>query len=147
MNNKVAELQARLNELGYGPLTVDGQYGKNTEAAYKAYLDAIDSTTPTFQPPAETKWWQSKAFIGAGATILVSVIGIFGFELDSELLTQNIIAIITLSTGVMSLVGTIKKKGAIDTVNINPLKRMRPVQTRSELEGSSEDPRGLFKDI
>ncbi len=32
---EIIELQTRLNKLGYGPLQIDGQYGKNTESAYR----------------------------------------------------------------------------------------------------------------
>jgi len=139
MDNTVLELQKRLNKLGYGPLKEDNQYGKNTADAYKAYLDDIDPDTPTIYPTAESKWWMSKPFIGALATILVSIIGIFGYTLDSELLTQIIFSLLTLSTGVYAAVNTIKNKSAIDTTNVNPFKRVRNVSP-------DDDPRGLFRD-
>lgn len=149
-DKRTAELQTRLNELGYGPLNVDGQYGKNTEEAYNAYLSEIDPGTPNYAPSAQEKWWMSKAFIGAGATILVSIVGIFGYEMDSEQLSQTIVSLLTLSTGIMAFVGTIKRKAPIDTTYINPFnqpKRLRPLPSDNDIpSGNAEDPRGLFRD-
>jgi peptidoglycan hydrolase-like protein with peptidoglycan-binding domain len=139
MDLKILELQRRLVSLGYGPLVLDGQYGENTEKAYKLYLDKIDPNTPTFQPPAETKWWQSRAFIGGAATIIVSLLGLVGYQLDVTQFTQVLVALVTFITGGLSLIGTLKRKAPIDTTNINPFKRLHNVSPY-------DDPRGLFKD-
>lgn len=138
--SEIYELQIKLNKLGYGPIEVDGQYGKNTEAAYRRYLDELDPTVPTVIPAPEQKWWMSKALIGGAATVLVSIIGIFGYELDVEFTSQMITSIITLITGVLAVVGTVKNRAPIDTTYVNPFNQPKP------LTKPYEDPRGSFSD-
>ncbi len=132
MNKEVLTLQRKLNELGYGPIAEDGQYGKNTEAAYRRYLDEIDPEVPTVIPAPETKWWMSKPIIAAAATILVSIVSIFGYQLDLEMTSQMLFSLITLVTGIASIYGTVKNGSQIDKVHINPLIK------------KNEDSRGVF---
>lgn len=149
--SEIYELQVKLNKLGYGPIEEDSQYGKNTEAAYRRYLDDLDPNVPTVIPLPEKKWWMSKALIGGAATILVSIIGIFGYELDAEFTSQMITSLITLITGVLAVIGTIKNKGAIDTTYVNPFNQPKPLTRPYEDSFNQpkpyEDPRGSFKDI
>lgn len=147
---EIFELQKKLNKLGYGPINVDGQYGSETEKAYRKYLDELDPNVPTIIPPPEKKWWMSKTLIGGLATVGVSLIGIFGYQLDAELATQIITSAITLFTGILAIVGAIKNKGAIDTTYINPFNQPKPMsleERRKYVEQMQyEDPRGSFKD-
>lgn len=131
------ELQRKLNSLGYGPLKEDGQYGKNTAEAYKRYLDEIDPSVPTVIPQPEIKWWMSKPLITAVSTILVSIIGMFGYQIESEYMSEMLLASVTLITGVLGVVGAVKNKANIDTTHINPIRRMQM---------PSNDPRGFFAD-
>ena len=95
---EIVQLQIKLNKLGYGPIQVDGQYGKNTEAAYRKYLDELDPSVPTVIPPPEQKWWRSRrALIGALATIIVGIIGMVGYQLDNQFVTEMIISAIIVS--------------------------------------------------
>jgi len=132
------ELQRKLNSLGYGPLKEDGQYGKNTAEAYKRYLDEIDPYVPTVIPQPEIKWWMSKPLIAAVSTILVSIIGMFGYQIESEYISEMLLASVTLITGVLGVVGAVKNKANIDTTHINPIKR--------RMQMPSDDPRGVFAD-
>jgi peptidoglycan hydrolase-like protein with peptidoglycan-binding domain len=139
--DEIIILQTKLKQLGYGPLEVDGQYGKNTENAYRRYLDDLDPNVPTVIPAPEQKWWMSKALIGGIATVLVSLIGVFGYEIDAQFATQMILSIITLVTGIISVIGTLKRKGTIDTTYINPFN-----QPKSSGSTQYIDPRGNFQD-
>jgi peptidoglycan hydrolase-like protein with peptidoglycan-binding domain len=141
--DEIIILQIKLNQLGYGPIQVDGQYGKNTENAYRRYLDELDPNVPTVIPPPEQKWWMSKALIASVATVLVSLIGLFGYEVDAQFATQMILSVITLVTGMMSVIGTVKRKGAIDTTYVNPFNQPKPLVPEST---EYVDPRGNFQD-
>lgn len=140
---EIYELQVKLNELGYGPIEEDSQYGKNTESAYRRYLDDLDPNVPTVIPPPEQKWWMSKALIASVATVLVSLIGLFGYEVDAQFATQMILSVITLVTGMLSVIGTVKRKGAIDTTYVNPFNQPKPLVPEST---EYVDPRGNFQD-
>lgn len=140
---EIIQLQIKLNKLGYGPLQVDGQYGKNTEASYRRYLDDLDPEMPTVIPPPEQKWWMSKTFIGALSTIIVGLIGIFGYQLDSQFVSEMILSGITLITGIITIVGAFNKKRApIDIKYINPFNQPKPLSPSSYYN----DPRGDFSD-
>ncbi len=80
------DLQQELNRLGYGPLVVDGIYGRATAAAYQLYLDEQPSgegppAPPA--PPAPVPWWTSRALWGALATLVASAAGLAGYSLDA----------------------------------------------------------------
>lgn len=149
-NEKTYLLQKKLNQLGYGPIDEDGQYGPNTEKAYRRYLDELDPDVPTVIPPPEKKWWMSKTLIGGLGTVIVSIIGIFGYQLDAELATQIITSAITLITGILAVIGAIKNKGPIDTTYINPFNQPKPKteeERRKYIEQITyQDPRGSFHD-
>lgn len=132
---EVVQLQKRMNDLGFGPIGVDGQYGKNTEKAYRAYLDSLDHDTPTIIPKPEKKWWHSKAVVGSISTVIASVFAIAGVSIDSSFLSEMIIAGITLITGFISLYGTVTRDSAIE-------KQILPKKQKQEYK----DPRGMFSD-
>jgi hypothetical protein len=142
MNPKYLNLQKRLNELGYGPLKEDGIYGKNTAAAFEAYQDEIDPDTPTVIPAPQQKWWTSKRFLGGVGTILVGILGILGYSVEAEALTQILVALVTLGTGTISLIGALRENGEVDIESM-------PTRTsgmRRKNDSEYKDPRGLFGD-
>lgn len=147
---KTADLQSRLNDLGYGPLIIDGVYGKKTDKAYRKYLDEIDPDTPTVAPDPSTKWWMSRAFIGSGVVIIVGIAGIFGWEMDAEKFTDLVLSIVTVISGTIALIGTVKRKGDIDTVNVIPFKRnstnniSNKLPSNVQTDNEYKDPRGSF---
>jgi hypothetical protein len=110
------ELQQYLNNRGYGPLVIDGYYGTKTAEAYKSYLDGH----PGIAPPAPVYWWTSTRAIGYISTILAGVAGIAGYAIEAEDLSSLLIAIGTVASGVLSIYGTIKSKGPVDTQRISP---------------------------
>lgn len=134
---EVMQLQARLNELGFGPITADGQYGKQTEKAYRKYLDEMDSSTPTVIPKPDKKWWHSKAAVGSIATVLASVFGMVGYSVDASFLSEMILALITLITGAAGLYGTVTRDASIE-------KQLLP--HRKPAKSENTDPRGVFGD-
>ncbi len=85
------DLQQELNRLGYGPLVVDGIYGRATAAAYQLYLDEQPSgegppAPPA--PPAPVPWWTSRALWGALATLVASAAGLAGYSLDAPQIAE-----------------------------------------------------------
>lgn len=142
-DEKVLLLQKQLNLKGYGPLKEDGQYGKNTNSEYRKYLQDLDASTPNIAPEPEIKWWMNRAIISSFCVILVGIIGVFGYELDSEALSQLILSLITVVTGAATVVSTFKNKSNIDRTNLNPFKPVMQMRTIDK----AEDPRGFFKDI
>jgi peptidoglycan hydrolase-like protein with peptidoglycan-binding domain len=117
---EVSELQTKLTELGFGPLTVDGQYGPKTEAAYRMYLDTVNPEMPSVAPAAEVPWYLSRAMIGALATIISALLGIAGWAVDSGQLANIITSLIALVGGVIAIVGTLNRKGRIDKTAVLP---------------------------
>jgi peptidoglycan hydrolase-like protein with peptidoglycan-binding domain len=142
MNPKILDLQKRLNELGYGPLEEDGKYGSRTAEAFKLYQDEIDPDTPTVIPTPQQKWWTSKRFLGGVGTILVGILGILGYSVEAEALTQILVALVTLGTGTISLIGALRENGEVDIESM-------PTRTsgmRRKNDSEYKDPRGLFGD-
>ena len=116
----ITELQTRLNELGYGPIDIDNQYGPQTEAAYRKYLTERDPEMPSVAPAAETPWYLSRAMLGALATILAGVVGMGGWMLDSAALTEILVNAVSIIAGVTALLGTLYRKGRIDRTAVLP---------------------------
>lgn len=143
-------LQIRLNDLGYGPLEVDGVYGNNTNNAYRKYLDEIDPETPTVTPAPSQKWWMSRGVIGSAVVVIVGIAGVFGWEMDAEKFTDLALSIVTVISGAIALIGTVKRKGDIDTVNVIPFKRKSAnnisnrLPSNMQTDNEYKDPRGSF---
>lgn len=67
---EVRQLQINLNDLGYGPLTVDGIYGPKTDAAFRRQTQ--ENITPeVIYPPAAKPWWTSRTVINDGSGIVI----------------------------------------------------------------------------
>ena len=144
---RILDLQTRLNELGYGPLTVDGIYGKQTQAAYHKYLDHIDPDTPTVTPDAPKPWWTSRALLGLLASFLAMVAGRFGLDLDDESLTRILFQATELVGLVVALWGTITRRAPIDPTLVARVgSRDVRLPVPAERPGDSDDPRGVFRD-
>jgi peptidoglycan hydrolase-like protein with peptidoglycan-binding domain len=156
---EVLSLQKRLNELGFVsfeegsngevipvPLEEDGQYGAETENAYRRYLDSLDSSTPTVIPKPDKKWWHSKAAVGSIATVIASVFGMIGYSVDSSFISEMILALITLVTGITGMYGTITRDSSIEKTVLPDFskKRSRPEGRTSVVHNESKDPRGSF---
>jgi len=116
----IADLQTKLNSLGYGPLKVDNQYGKATEVAYKAYLASQGNNMPVVAPASEVPWYCSRAMLGILSMIMTTFLGFFGWYIDSSSLTNVLYLVATLGGSVIALVGTVKRKGRIDKTAILP---------------------------
>ena len=144
---RIMDLQTRLNELGYGPLMVDGVYGKNTQAAYHKYLDKIDPDTPTVTPDAPKPWWASRTILGLLATIIAMLAGRFGLELDDESLTHILLQATELAGLVLAFWGTVRRAGPIDQTRVARVgDRALRLPMRAQRAADAEDPRGAFRD-
>ncbi len=88
----------------------------------------------------------SRALIGALATIIVGVLGIFGYTLDNQFVTEMILSTITVVTGIITVIGTLKRKAPIDTKYVNPFNQPKPLKDHSEINIQYEDARGVFSD-
>ena len=69
-SDEVRALQRNLNDLGYGPLTVDGIYGLKTDAAFRRQTQ--ENITPeVIYPPVAKPWWTSRTVINDGSGIVI----------------------------------------------------------------------------
>ena len=143
---RIMDLQTRLNELGYGPLMVDGVYGKNTQAAYHQYLDRIDPDTPTVTPEAAKPWWASRTILGLLATILAMIAGHFGWEVNDDDLLGVLTQMVEVGGLVLAFWGTVRRASPIDQTLVARVgDRALRLPVRTEREGYT-DPRGDFRD-
>ena len=146
-SERIQALQERLIELGYGPLIVDGVYGKQTQAAYRRYLDEVDPDTPTVTPEAPKPWWTSRALLGLLASFLAMVAGRFGLELDDESLTRILLQATELAGLVVAFWGTVRRAGPIDQTLVARLgARDLRLPVRAARAADPDDPRGVFRD-
>lgn len=129
---EVVALQESLNRQGFD-LVVDGRYGKQTREAYAAYLDR-DQAVPTQVPPAPKPWWQSRVAIASIATILASIAGLAGLEIDGSQLTEVILAATTLVSGLLALWANARRAAPIDNGLVLPGVRIdaQPSPVRSQ---------------
>ena len=114
----IAELQIQLNKQGFN-LVVDGRWGEKTRAAYAAYLDR-DPSVPTLVPPAPKPWWQSRAIWGLIATIVAGFASRYGFEVDSEGLTNVLLQIVEVGGLALALFGTVRRTQPLDSTLVAP---------------------------
>lgn len=144
-------LQAELNRLGYGPLAEDGLYGRHTAAAYQRYLAEHPAPGPVATPPAPpapVPWWTSRALWGALTTVAAALAGLAGYAIDAAQLEEIALSAITLASGLLALVGTLRRRAPIDAtlvarVGDRPLRLpLRP--DRGAAAGPGPDPRGAF---
>lgn len=146
LRQKVLSLQTRLNELGYGPLAVDGVYGKATQAAYHRYLDDLDPSTPTVTPAASKPWWLSRAVIGILVSVLATLAARFGWQFEHEALTQVLVEVAQLGGLVVAFWGTVRRSAPIDptlVARVRGADLRLPVRTHRTAD---DDPRGAFRD-
>jgi len=131
--NETIALQRRLNEIGLAYQTLgenledDGIYGKRTREVHRAWLDQ-DAEVPTITPEAAKPWWTSRGLLGGLATIIVGVAGLAGYALDVAQITEIVVSASALVAGILSTVGSLKRKGAIDPTLVMRLPRGRDVR-------------------
>lgn len=113
---EIITLQTKLSEMGYD-VEIDGWYGKQTKEAYSQYLkDSQLETSHSLTPMEQKPWYLSKALIGTLVTIIAAIAGLFGWDFDSPQLTEVLLSLITLISGIVSLVATIRR-----TTTIKPI--------------------------
>ena len=144
---RIKSLQARLNELGYGPLTVDGVYGQRTQAAYHRYLDEVDPDTPTVTPEAPKPWWTSRTILGLAASGMALIVSRWGWQVDDEHLTQLLTEAVQFGGLVLAFWGTVRRAGPIDQTLVARVgDRDLRLPVRAERAAAADDPRGAFRD-
>lgn len=144
---RIKSLQARLNELGYGPLTVDGVYGQHTQAAYHRYLDEVDPDTPTVTPEAPKPWWTSRTLLGLLATVLAMVARRCGWEVNDGDLLGVLTQVVEVAGLVLAFWGTVRRAGPIDQTLVARVgERDLRLPRRAERAAEADDPRGAFRD-
>ena len=144
---RIKSLQARLNELGYGPLTVDGVYGQRTQAAYHRYLDEVDPDTPTVTPEAPKPWWTSRTILGLAASGMALIVSRWGWQVDDEHLTQLLTEAVQFGGLVLAFWGTVRRAGPIDPTLVARVgDRDLRLPMRAKRAAAANDPRGAFRD-
>lgn len=141
---KIVELQTQLNKQGFN-LVVDGRYGEKTKAAYAAYLDR-DPSVPTLVPPAPKPWWQSRAIWGLIATIVAGFASRYGFEVDSEGLTNVLLQIVEVAGLALALFGTVRRTQPLDATLVAPGLRLPSRAVGVPPSGQADERKNPFLD-
>lgn len=118
---EVAALQREINDTCGFKLTVDGIYGPATAEAYQYYINQLTPrriNTPV--PPAPKPWWQSRAIWGLIATIVAGLAGRYGFEVDSEGLTNVLLQIVEVGGLALAVFGTVRRTQSLDPTLVAP---------------------------
>ena len=149
--SEILELQKKLTELGYDPGPIDGWYGEKTAIAYRNYQHDQKQEVPVLIPAPQKPWYLSRALLGALATIIASLVGLLGYSLDANQLTDVLTSTATLGFGILAFVGTIQRKGSIrrgkgvieNGGTVSDAERMRvvmPAEHRAENERYDDPP-------
>lgn len=142
---EVRQLQINLNDLGYGPLTVDGIYGPKTDAAFRK--QSQENITPeVIYPPVAKPWWTSRAVLGLLASVLALLAGRFGFEVNDGQITDILLKAVELGGLALAAWGTVRRSAPIDptlVARVGTRDLRLPVRTNGTPDG---DPRGAFRD-
>lgn len=145
----IQSLQARLNDLGYGPLSVDGVYGPKTQAAYHRYLDEVDPDTPTMTPAAAKPWWTSRTILGLAASGIALIVSRWGWQVDDAHLTQLLTEVVQFGGLVLAFWGTVRRAGPIDqtlVARVGDRALRLPMRPERTVASDHADPRGIFRD-
>ncbi len=142
---EVRRLQINLNDLGYGPLTVDGIYGPKTDAAFRKQTQ--ENITPeVIYPPVAKPWWTSRAALGLLASVLALLAGRFGFEVNDGQITDILLKAVELGGLALAAWGTVRRSAPIDptlVARVGTRDLRLPVRTHG---AADSDPRGVFRD-
>ena len=142
---EVRQLQINLNDLGYGPLTVDGIYGPKTDAAFRKQTQ--ENITPeVIYPPVAKPWWTSRAVLGLLASVLALLAGRFGFEVNDGQITDILLKAVELGGLALAAWGTVRRSAPIDptlVARVGTRDLRLPVRTHG---AADSDPRGVFRD-
>ena len=142
---EVRQLQINLNDLGYGPLTVDGIYGPKTDAAFRK--QSQENITPeVIYPPVAKPWWTSRAVLGLLASVLAMIAGRFGFEVNDGQITDLLLKAVELGGLALAAWGTVRRSAPIDptlVARVGTRDLRLPVRSH---RAADSDPRGVFRD-
>ena len=144
---EVRQLQINLNDLGYGPLTVDGIYGPKTDAAFRKQTQ--ENITPEVIYPAVAKpWWTSRAVLGLLASVLAMIAGRFGWSIDDGQITDLLLKAVELGGLALAAWGTVRRSAPIDPTLVARVgTRDVRLPVRAVRQGPpGDDPRGAFRD-
>jgi hypothetical protein len=131
--NETLALQRALNGSGLAyavlgeALEEDGIYGPATDRVHRWHLDH-DTSIPTITPEPAKPWWTSRGLLGGLATIIVGVAGLAGYALDVAQITEIVVSASALVAGILSTVGSLRRKGAIDPTLVARLPGGRDVR-------------------
>ena len=141
----VRQLQINLNDLGYGPLTVDGIYGPKTDAAFRRQTQ--ENITPeVIYPPVAKPWWQSRAVLGLLASVLAMIAGRLGWSIDDGQITEVLLRAVELAGLALAAWGTVRRSAPIDPTLVARV-GTRDVRLPVRSHGTPDsDPRGAFRD-
>ena len=142
---EVRQLQINLNDLGYGPLTIDGIYGPKTDAAFRKQSQE-EIIPEVIYPPVAKPWWTSRAVLGLLASVLALLAGRFGFEVNDGQITDILLKAVELGGLALAAWGTVRRSAPIDptlVARVGTRDLRLPVRTHGTPDS---DPRGAFRD-
>lgn len=139
---RIIELQRQLIERRLLPPGADdGVWGPKTAAAYDVYIQRQhgDDVLAKAAPPAAKPWWQSKALLGALGTIVVGLAGLAGWEVDSGQVTELLVGLGALVSGIVAFVGTVRRKAPVDPDLVLPGVRRVGLKLRARHGATNDD--------
>lgn len=150
---EIKAIQEKLIALGFlkDQWGADGVWGPNTEKAYQRFQDEKtrileskytfneEEEIPNVVPPAAIPWWTSKALIGGLMTIVASLAGLAGYAFDAGQATELAVSVITVITGLLAFIGTVKRKAPIDSTLVAPKVRVQNGKLVKEVKNPEED--------
>ena len=121
--SEVIRLQRQLRDAGlYTGSRIDGIFGPMTAAAYQKLIEQreLDQDTPLYVPPPVKPWWTSSGIWASLATVVIGAFGLAEWGIDSESLTQLLVALSTVVAGVLAARGRATASQAIDSSRLAP---------------------------
>lgn len=80
---------------------------------------------PNTDETAPKVWWESKAQIGTLVTMFASVLGIAGYVVDAQQVTEIAWLAVTLISSLLAFWGNVTRTGPLDTKQVLPGLRLK----------------------
>ena len=110
--------QQKLRDLGFYSGALDGVWEPASKKAYSNYLATRPNDTIVIEPPVAKTWWTSRAILGNLGTLISIGAGFFALNIDAGAITNVLVLLSGLITAVVSLWGSMERKGPINTDRI-----------------------------
>jgi hypothetical protein len=135
-------LQKQINSYGYGPVAVDGIYGKKTATAYENMVRDSDVGGEGISMPVPapvTPWWMHPALISGIATMLATILQMSSIHIDSATVEPLLMSVFGVITGGMAIYAAFKKSSTVDKTLVVPGFRVTDIKLRRRQVQANSD--------